>query len=708
MSLADENADEANPYLRDPPTDFEPIEDLTEEQAREQVEQLREAIREHDRRYYVENDPIIADRTYDALFGRLQELEDEFDLAHPDSPTRSVGGEPIEEFETVEHVAPMLSIDASGAVEDVREFDDRVRRELRESGSARADERAGDVDYDYVCEPKFDGVSMEFVYEDGSLQRAVTRGDGREGDDVTHNARTIGSVPQRLHGDYPDFLAVRGEVYMPKDAFQDYNRERIERGEEPFANPRNATAGTIRQLDPSIVAERPLDVFFFDVLDASDLQDSHRAELDRFPDWGLRVNDRVEIVADVEGAIDYRDRLLEERDDLPYEIDGVVIKVDDREAREELGRTARHDRWAYAYKFPARSEVTTIADVAVQIGRTGRVTPVALLDPVDVGGVTVSRASLHNPEEIAAKNVGVGDTVRVQRAGDVIPYVEEVVEKGSDGHYELPDRCPVCDSPIERDGPMAFCTGGLACDAQLRRSIEYYASDDGLDLEGLGEKSVRQLVDAGLVESIADLYELDREALTALEGWGETSTENLLAEIEASREPPLPDFLSALGIPHVGPATARELAREFGTFEAFREAAETDPDRLEGVDEIGATVSRQIHDFFTSEANAEAVDALLEHVSPRETDIEAGGDELDGLTFVFTGSLEGVTRSEAQETVEAHGGNATGSVSGNTDYLVVGENPGATKREDAAANDVPIVDEDAFRELLAGRGIELE
>ncbi len=358
---------------------------------------------------------------------------------------------------------------------------------------------------------------------------------------MTRNARTIGSVPQKLHGDYPDFLAVRGEVYMPKDAFQAYNRERIERGEEPFANPRNATAGTIRQLDPAVVAERPLDVFYFDVLEASDLEDSHSAELERFPEWGLRVTDHVEFAGDIDsaeprsadqssgdeprdainGALEYRDHMLEMRDDLNYEIDGTVIKVDDRAAREELGRTARHDRYAFAYKFPARAEVTPIADVAVQIGRTGRVTPVALLEPVDVGGVTVSRASLHNPEEIAEKNVDIGDTVRVQRAGDVIPYVEEVVEKGAanepESHYELPEHCPVCDSAIERDGPMAFCTGGLACDAQLRRSIQYYASDDGLDLEGLGEQSVRQLVDAGLLESVADLYALECEALTALE-----------------------------------------------------------------------------------------------------------------------------------------------------------------------------------------------
>ncbi|ELY85187.1 NAD-dependent DNA ligase LigA [Natrinema altunense] len=691
MPVADE--DETNPYLRDPPTDFEPLEALSEAEAERQVEQLRAAVREHDRRYYVESEPVIADRTYDALFARLRELEAEFDLSHPDSPTRSVGGEPIEEFETVEHVAPMLSIEGSGDVEDVREFDDRVQREV------------GDVRY--VCEPKFDGVSMEFVYEEGRLERAVTRGDGREGDDVTRNVRTIGAVPQHLHGDYPDFLAVRGEVYMPKDAFQAYNRERIERGEEPFANPRNATAGTIRQLDPAVVAERPLAVFYFDVLAASELADTHHAELERFPDWGLRVTDHVELAADIDAAIDYRDRMLEGRDELDYEIDGTVIKVDDREAREELGRTARHDRYAFAYKFPARAEVTPIVDVAVQVGRTGRLTPVALLEPVDVGGVTVSRASLHNPEEIAEKNVNIGDTVRVQRAGDVIPYVEEVVEKDSEGHYELPDACPVCDSPVERDGPMAFCTGGLGCAAQLRRSIEYYASDDGLDLEGLGEQSVRQLVDAGLLDSVADLYELERENLTDLEGWGETSAENLLEEIDASREPPLPEFLSALGIPLVGPTTARELAREFETFEAFREAAETDPERLEGVSDVGDTVAETIHEFFLSEANAAVVDDVLEHVTPQAVAIDTG-DELAGLTFVFTGSLEDMTRGEAQDLVETHGANATGSVSGNTDYLVAGENPGATKQENARDNDVPILDAAEFRTLLEENGIDRE
>ncbi len=693
-------ADEAeNPYLRDPETTFEPVAALTREEATEQVALLREAIREHDRRYYVESEPLIADRTYDLLLSRLEELEEAFDLATSESPTRQVAGEPLESFETVEHVAPMLSIPQSGEKSDVKAFDERVRSELETD------------DIQYVCEPKFDGVSVAFVYEEGWLERAVTRGDGRAGDDVTQNVRTIDTVPDRLAGDPPEMLAVRGEVYMPKDEFQAYNRDRLERGEEPFANPRNATAGTIRQLDPAVVADRPLAVFYFDVLTSSVLPESQLEALETLSAYGLQTNDLVDCVETIEDAIEYRDDLLEVRDELPYEIDGVVIKVNAREAREELGQTARHDRWAFAYKFPARAEVTTIQDIAVQVGRTGRVTPVALLDPVDVGGVTVSRASLHNAEEIAEKNVGVGDRVRVKRAGDVIPYVEAVIESQSDGHYELPATCPVCESALERDGPLAYCTGGLACDAQLRRSIEYYASDDGLDIEGLGEKTVRQLVDAGLLESIADLYELtadNREALLALEGWGETSVDNLGSELERTKAPPLEAFLSALGIPHVGPATARALAREFGSFEAFRETALEQPEALETVDDVGETVADTIHDFFASEANARAVDAILEYVSPQETEQEAASDALAGLTFVFTGGLEGMTRREAQTLVEAHGANATSSVSGNTDYLVAGSRPGATKLEAADANDVPVLEEASFRELLAENEIGLE
>jgi DNA ligase (NAD+) len=699
MSESREPRPSENPYVKDPPTDFEPVAELSETAAAEQTELLREAIRYHDYRYYVEAAPIIADRTYDALFGRLQDLEAAFEVETQHSPTQRVGGEPVDAFDTVEHVAPMLSIDMGGDPEDVRDFDERVRSELGDGGF-------DPDDVQYVCEPKFDGVSIEVIYEDGVLERAVTRGDGNEGDEVTRNVRTVGAVPQRLRGDPPAFLAVRGELHMPLDDFQAYNRERIEAGEEPFANPRNATAGTIRQQDPSVVADRPLSIYFFDVLESSDPWEDHWDALEAFPGLGLRINDWVERVADIEDAIAYREELLAARDDLDYEIDGVVIKVDDLGAREQLGATSRHYRWAFAYKFPARTEETTVRDVLVQVGRTGRLTPVALLDPVDVGGVTVARASLHNPEQIAELGVDVDDRVRVERAGDVIPQVAKVVEHASEEHFEFPEACPVCGSPVERDGPVAFCTGGLACDAQLRRAIEHYASDSGLDIEGLGERTVNQLVDAGLIDGLADLYALDPEALADLEGWGERSATKLVGEINGTREPALADLLAALGIPDVGGTTAQEIAREFGTFEAIRGAAvEGDRAAFKRIPDVGPAVADSVVEFFRTDANREALDALLDDVDPQAVDSEPGGDELEGLTFVFTGALEGFTRDEAQDLVERHGANATSSVSGNTDYLVAGENPGATKREAAEENDVPVIEEVEFESLLAERDV---
>ncbi|MFC7069899.1 NAD-dependent DNA ligase LigA [Halobaculum lipolyticum] len=701
-------AEPDNPYLAQPDGDFADVDDLDAETAASEAALLRAAIREHDYRYYARNDPLIADRTYDALFTRLEALEDAFDLDADDSPTRRVGGGTLDELDTVEHAAPMLSIDQSGEADDVREFDERVRRALDRDGG-------GDVDVEYSCEPKFDGLSVEVVYEDGRYVQAATRGDGREGDDVTEQVRTIRSVPERLGGDPPETLAVRGEVFIPRDAFQAHNRERVEAGEEPFANPRNAAAGTLRQLDLDAVAERPLDCFFYDVLAWDDgaardddglapsHPDTHLAELDALRSFGLHVNDRAELAGDVEAAIDYRDRLGAEREELNFEIDGVVIKVNDRATCERLGTKSRSYRWAFAYKFPARHEVTTVEDVVVQVGRTGRLTPVALLDPVDVGGVTVSRATLHNPDEIASLGVNVGDRVRVKRAGDVIPQVAEVVESRSDRPYEFPDECPACGSDVERDGPLAFCPNGLACPAQAERAVVHYASRGGLDIEGLGEESVEQLREAGLVGTLPDLYRLRerRDELVELEGWGETSADNLIREVEASREPELAAFLAALGIHEVGGATARNLARHFGTFEAVRTADEA---ALQRVDDIGETVARTVRDFFETEQNARVIDDLLDHVDPQPDDTEAG-DALDGLTFVFTGSLS-TSRSVAQDLVEAHGANATSSVSGNTDYLVAGDSPGTSKREDAAANDVPELDEDAFAELLDEHGIE--
>ena len=708
-----------NPYLEEPPTEFDPVEDLDEETARREADQLREAIRYHDHRYYVEADPRIADREYDALFSQLQQLEEAFDLRTEDSPTRRVGGEPLDEFDTVEHVAPMLSIDSSGDAEDVREFDRRVHDGLglldsEKAGESRATDAGNDQTslgayagetVEYLCEPKFDGVSIEVIYEDGRYERAATRGDGIEGDDVTENVRTIRSIPMRLAGDYPEFLAVRGEVFIPREAFQAYNRERVERGDDPFANPRNAAAGTLRQLDPSVTAERPLDCFFFDVLESIREFDSHHERHEALPEWGLKVDDRVERVGDIEAAIDYRDRLVEDRDDLDYEVDGAVFKLDDRGQCERLGSTSRAPRWAYAYKLPARTEETTVRDVVVQVGRTGRLTPVALLDPVEVSGVTVSRASLHNPDQIADLGVGVGDRVRIERAGDVIPYVDEVVEADGDGHFEFPERCPVCDSPVERDGPLAFCTGGLACPAQLRRAIEHYVSREGLDVEGLGEERLDQLVEAGLVESIPDLYDLRAADLARLEGWGETSAENLLKELEVATEPPLSDFLTALGVPEVGPTTARNLARAFGSLDAMIAA---DEDELRAVEDVGPTVASEIREFFDSERNRRVVEELRDRgIEPQTPDVESG-DGLEGLTFVFTGSLKGVTREEAEGLVERHSADATASVSGNTDYLVAGEGAGQTKLDDAESEDVPVLDRGEFESLLTDRGIDVD
>ncbi len=685
-----------NPYVGDPPFEFDPIDTLDESAAETEVGLLREAIRYHDHRYYRLADPVISDRAYDRLFSRLETLEEAFDLPSETSPTQRVGGEPLEELETVEHVRPMLSIDSSGSEPEVREFDERVRNRLAET------EYDGPIEY--LCEPKFDGLSVELVYEDGVLQRASTRGDGEYGDDVTANVRTIRSVPLELRGDYPPFLAVRGEVFMPKAAFQAYNRERIERGDDPFANPRNAAAGTLRKLDPSITAERPLDCFVFDVLDDGGYGFETRLEEYRTVEsWGFRTDEHTRLVEDIDGAIAFRDAMLDRRDGLDYEIDGTVIKLDRVDACDRLGSTARAPRWAFAYKFPARTEVTTVRDIVVQVGRTGRITPVALLDPVEVSGVEVSRATLHNPDQIEELGVGIGDTVQIKRAGDVIPYVETVVDGDEDEWFELPGRCPVCDSPIERDGPLAFCTGGIGCPAQLRRTIRHYASRSGLDIEGLGEKAVDQLMHAGLVETLPDLYTLSEADLAALDGWGETSARNLLSELGAATDPPLADFLSALGVPGVGEATAGDIARHFGTLEALLDAT---ADELQDVEGIGPNTAAEIERFFETDRNRAILEGLRERgVTPQSA--KTAGSALEGLTFVFTGSLEGMTRAEAQELIERHGGSATSSVSGNTDYLVVGDNPGRGKREAADDHNVPTIDRSEFETLLAERGVEL-
>lgn len=684
QEMSSEPETTGNPYLDDPTTDFESPDSLTREEAEEQVGHLRTALREHNRRYYVEGEPLISDTVYDKLFDRLQELEGAFDLTTPTSPTQRVGGEPVDGFETVEHPTPLLSINQSEAEVDVREFHTRVIESVGE-------------DVRYVCEPKFDGVSLALYYEQGEFRRAVTRGDGREGDDVTRNVKTVRSVPLELEGDVPERLVVRAELYMPRDEFQAYNRERIEAGEEPFANPRNATAGTIRQHDPSIVAERPLAVYVFDVLESSVEWDSHHAALGALAELGLPVSDLTERVQGIDAAIDYRNRILDQRDDLNVELDGVVLKVDDLAAREQLGSTSRHPRWAFAYKFPSRAGTTTLRDIVLQVGRTGRITPVALLDPVEVGGVTVSRASLHNPEFIESLGLGVGDVVEVERAGDVIPQVVEVSESNAGETFSYPETCPVCESPIERDGPMARCTGGLACESQRHRSIHHYTSAAGLDIEGFGERTITQLIEHELISDIGDLYTLSEQDIMRLDGFGAQSADNLVTAVQESREPPLDDFIAALGIKEVGGTVAQTLAREFGSFEALQEASQRE---LTAVDEIGPVTARQIREFFEAEANQEILERVLNHVNPRPI-AERGGDEFAGLTVVFTGSLPSYTRSDASDLVERNGGTVTSSVSSNTDLLVVGDGAGQRKQADADAHDVPTVPASEFETRLA-------
>ncbi len=677
--MVDEPPD--NPYVRDPDLDFAPPEALSEAEADEQVALLREAVEYHDRLYYEENDPVIADSTYDALFDRLQALEDEFDLHDPTSPTQRVGGEPVDELETVEHVAAMLSLQSSGDEREVRAWADRV------------EDAVGDVAY--AVEPKFDGFSVEVVYEDGALDRAVTRGDGREGEDVTRNVRTIRSVPLAID-DAPDLLALRGEIYMPRSGFLALNEERLRRGEEPFANPRNAAAGTVRQHDPSVVADRPLDIYFYDVLATTAELSSQRETFELMGDLGLRVVDRNEVVDDVAAVVAYRDDLLAERGDLEYDTDGVVAKVDDFAARERLGTTARHPRWAFAYKFPPKTGESTVRRIVVQVGRTGKLTPVALLDPVDVRGVTISRATLHNEGIVEELGVAEGARVRIERAGDVIPEVDAVLE-GGDGTFEMPDDCPVCGSEVVQEGEYHFCTGGVSCPAQLRRSLQHYCSQAAMDVEGLGERVADLLVEEGLVESIADLYDLRAEDLVGLEGFGERSAEKLLAEVEASKETDLASFVYALGIRHVGSERARVLAANF-TLDELREAS---VEELRAVEEVGPEVAESIHSFFESPGNVETLDRLLAAgVTPERAE---RGAELSGLTLVLTGSIPGYTREELTELLERNGADVTSSVSGRTDYLVVGENPGQSKLTDAEAEGVETLDVAEFEEEILSR-----
>ena len=679
-------------FKKNPSTRFKDIKKISKREAREEIEALREGIDHHDYLYYVKDKPEISDAVYDRLFKRLQDLEEAFpEFRSETSPTRRVGAPPLEKLKKKRHSAPMLSLNAALEEKEVENFFDFVRR------------NAGGRKAEFVLEPKFDGFSVEVAYRGGEFEYGATRGDGRTGEDISENLKTVRSVPLRLRrdGGVPPFVALRGEVFMPVKGFQALNKEKLERGEEPFANPRNAAAGIMRQLDSKNVAGKPLDIFFYEILSVEGREfRSHWEMLKELPKWGLKTDYPQKKTADFEGARKFREKLLEERDELEYESDGVVIKLDDNALREELGTRQRSPRWALAWKFPPREEVTTVEEIVVQVGRTGTLTPVALLKPVDVGGVTVSRATLHNEDEVRRKDVRTKDKVRITRAGDVIPeVVERLAEPGKkrEKEFSMPTRCPSCGAKVQREGAYYVCTAGLSCPAQLTGSIAHYASRDAMDIEELGGKTVEQLVSRAMVRSVADLYGLSVEDLTGLKGYAEKSARKLRAAIEEKKSPGLDRFLYALGIRRVGQHVAAVLAREFGSLEALRKASLED---LRKVPEIGPEIAQSVRHFFGERENLKVLDALREagvkvREAPRK---EKGARPLEGKTFVFTGELAGYTRSEVKRLVESLGGRATSSVSGETDYVVVGESPGS-KLEEARKKGVKTIGEKEFRKL---------
>jgi DNA ligase (NAD+) len=674
------------------------LDQLSRSAATGYIDQLRREIRRHDYLYYVKDKPEISDEEYDRLFDALKRLEERFpDLITADSPTQRVGGKPQEEFRVAEHTAPMLSLDATREEDEVRRFDERVRRSLNgEPG--------------YLLEEKFDGASLELVYENGTLNRAVTRGDGREGEEVTENVKTIRSLPLRLHsGDRkaPKFLALRAEILMRIAAFEALNRKLLERGNEPFANPRNAAAGSLRQLDPRITAERPLDVVVYEVMAAEGVRFSTDSQaLKSLAEWGLPTPKRIFTVSTVSEIVKRHAELAEARDRLPYEIDGVVIKIDDLGARDKLGSTTHHPRWAIAYKFVPRGEQTRIEQIAIQVGRTGVLTPVALMRPVEVGGVTISRATLHNREELQRKDIRPGDLVRIQRAGDVIPEVaERIAEPGRERKppFRMPSKCPACGSQVIERGPYTLCPNHFGCPAQLKGRIRHFASREGLDIEGLGEETVSALIDRGLARDLADLFRIKTNDLLRLEGFAERSAKKLVDAIQRGRRVELGRFLYALGIPEVGAAVARDLAQKFRSFESLRRASREDLERVSG---IGPKMSAAISKFFSDKRNQRAIDALLEAGLQINETKRPQRQPLSGKTFVFTGALERFSRSEAQRLVEALGGNAASSVSSETDYVVVGSEPGQ-KLEQAKSKGVKTLSEREFAELLRDAGAEV-
>jgi DNA ligase (NAD+) len=664
------------------------------------VEGLRDQLRYHSYRYYVLDDPDIPDAEYDRLYKELVCYEEKYpDLVTADSPTQRVGASPLAAFEQIPHQKPMLSLDNVFDEDELRAFNQRILDRLKV-----------DDEISYVAEPKLDGLAISIRYENGVLIHAATRGDGNNGENVTQNTRTIHSIPLRLIGtQYPDVLEVRGEIFMPKAGFLQLNEKARLNGEKEFANPRNAAAGSLRQLDPAVTAHRPLSLYCYavGVVEGGVLADTQYEILQQLRGFGLPVCNEIKLVHGVKSCIEYYDGIVKQRDDLSYDIDGIVYKVNDLNLQERLGYVARAPRWAIAHKFPAQEEISRILEVDFQVGRTGAITPVARLDPVFVGGVTVSNATLHNMDEIHRKDIRVGDQVIVRRAGDVIPEVVRVVpgsRKKQLPVIKMLTNCPVCDSLIEHiEGEAAArCTGGLYCQAQRAEAIKHFASRKAMDIDGLGDKLVEQLVNEGLINTSADLYQLSVNDLSSLERMGEKSAINLVNALEASKKPALSRFIYALGIREVGDATAINLANEYKTLAAIKTA---DIDQLIEVQDIGPIVAQHIVNFFNQEHNLEVIEQLLsagidvQMVNVIMPDADSIS-EFFGKTIVITGSLPGMSRDEAKDKLLAVGAKVTGSVSAKTDYLLAGDKAGS-KLAKAEKLGVQVIDESTMLALLS-------